>query len=85
MIEHIRNLAIDVEGARNGGNVSYANFVYGEPKEGWVDLSTGINPKPYPFLMPPVETFSKLPDRPLKHPLIEAARHYYSSTATIVV
>ena len=84
MIEHLRNLVIDLEKSRHGGDLSYASFVYGEPKEGWIDLSTGINPKPYPFLMPPDEIFSKLPDAPLKHALIEVARHYYSSNATIV-
>ena len=55
MIEHLRNLVIDLEKSRHGGDLSYASFVYGEPKEGWIDLSTGINPKPYPFLMPNIE------------------------------
>ena len=60
----------------HGGNLDKAVQLFGDPERGWLDLSTGVNPKPYPFLMPPDEIFSKLPDIPLKHALLEGARHY---------
>ena len=40
MIEYIQNIAYDLQKPPHGGDLSYAGFVYGEPKEGWIDLST---------------------------------------------
>jgi cobalamin biosynthetic protein CobC len=34
---------------RHGGDLEEATRLYGKPAEGWLDLSTGINPKPYPL------------------------------------
>lgn len=33
----------------HGGNIEAAEQRFGRPKEGWLDLSTGINRKPYPL------------------------------------
>ncbi len=84
MNEQNRNSSGSFGKPSHGGDLRYANTVYGEPEKGWVDLSTGVNPKPYPFLMPPDKIFSRLPDEHLKLKLIEIAQHYYSSNAAIV-
>ncbi|BAU57670.1 L-threonine 3-O-phosphate decarboxylase [Halorhodospira halochloris] len=33
----------------HGGNLTQATIEYGEPPQGWIDLSTGINPNHYPL------------------------------------
>lgn len=34
---------------RHGGDLDEATRLFGSPPQGWLDLSTGINPRPYPF------------------------------------
>ena len=46
----------------HGGNLAAAEALYGPPRQGWVDLSTGINPHPYPVGEIGAEAFSRLPD-----------------------
>ena len=46
---------------RHGGSLGEARAAYGEPAEGWLDLSTGINPHAYPF-SPPSRALTSLPD-----------------------
>jgi cobalamin biosynthetic protein CobC len=49
----------------HGGDLAFARKAYGEPPEGWLDLSTGINPVPYlfaPALLTP-DVLHRLPDR----------------------
>lgn len=36
-------------GEFHGGNLDWADRKFGRPPQGWMDLSTGINPWPYPF------------------------------------
>lgn len=85
MIEPLKNRAIPIEKPYHGGNLEYASLVHGEPEGGWIDLSTGINPSPYPFSMPPQEIFARLPDESQRASLIRVAKQYYSSTAGIVL
>ena len=35
-------------GPRHGGDLTFATARYGRPEAGWLDLSTGINPNPWP-------------------------------------
>jgi len=37
-----------VHGAEHGGDLAAATATFGNPAGGWLDLSTGINPTPYP-------------------------------------
>lgn len=66
----------------HGGDLSAARRVYGGEARDWLDLSTGINPRPYPF-----ETVSRafdgddwanLPQRDALDALLAAARRYYA-------
>ena len=46
----------------HGGNLGAARRRFPGAPEPWIDLSTGINPWPYPFLAPPPEAWQRLPD-----------------------
>ncbi|MGI4861862.1 MAG: threonine-phosphate decarboxylase [Janthinobacterium lividum] len=46
----------------HGGDLHGAICRFGIPRERWLDLSTGINPRPYPVTMPPPEVWQRLPD-----------------------
>jgi cobalamin biosynthetic protein CobC len=52
------------------------------PAEGWLDLSTGVNPDPYPFAAPDADTM-RLPDPGALAGLIAAARVRYRVPATV--
>ena len=47
----------------HGGNLFAARQAYPQAPEPWLDLSTGINPYPYPFANPPPESFVRLPEQ----------------------
>lgn len=46
----------------HGGDLNAATTAFGLPPDGWLDLSTGINPRPYPIPAIPAEEFTRLPD-----------------------
>jgi cobalamin biosynthesis protein CobC len=56
----------------HGGRLSEARRLFPEAPEPWLDLSTGINPQPYP--LPPLapERFTRLPD-PAEVDLLQSA------------
>jgi cobalamin biosynthetic protein CobC len=70
----------------HGGDLSAAEALYGPPAQGWVDLSTGINPTPYPVGDIGGNAFSRLPEKAAMDDLLEAAQAYYAapSLGTIV-
>lgn len=45
----------------HGGDLAAARARWGEPDAGWLDLSTGINPWPYPVADLPPEVWTRLP------------------------
>jgi len=45
----------------HGGNLDAARALHGGPADAWIDLSTGINPRPYPLPPLPGTAFSALP------------------------
>lgn len=47
----------------HGGNLDAATARFGAPAAGWLDLSTGINPVPYPVADIPAEDWMRLPER----------------------
>ena len=46
----------------HGGDLAAARRLFPSAPEPWIDLSTGINPEPYPFPALPLEAFSRLPE-----------------------
>lgn len=61
----------------HGGGLDTAIERYGGERGDWLDLSTGINPNPYPVAELDPGTWSQLPDRGAEENLLEAARHHY--------
>lgn len=62
---------------RHGGALDRAIAQYGGRREDWLDLSTGINPVPYPVSEIPTDVWHRLPDEGLIADCLEAAREYY--------
>ena len=61
----------------HGGNLAGAAQKFGIPADGWVDLSTGINPTAYPIPELEMGLWSRLPDFDLLQDLKEAAVYGY--------
>ncbi len=59
----------------HGGRLRIAALAYGVAPEDWLDLSTGINPRPYPAPPIPADIWLRLPED--KDGLEAAAAHYY--------
>ena len=62
----------------HGGGLDAAVAQYGGTRTDWLDLSTGINPTPYPFGQVPAEAWSALPDSTAQAGLLEAARAFWA-------
>jgi cobalamin biosynthetic protein CobC len=63
-----------IEAPRHGGALQAAARAYGIPLDAWLDLSTGINPLPYPLSPIPPEALTRLPDPDALAALTSAAR-----------
>ena len=61
----------------HGGDPAALEAVYGRPADGWLDLSTGINPEGYPLGDLPEADFRGLPPAGLMADLLAAARRFY--------
>lgn len=48
--------------AYHGGGLSAARRLFPQAPEPWLDLSTGINPAPYPFAPPSAAAYARLPE-----------------------
>lgn len=70
----------------HGGNLTRAQRRFPDAPGPWVDLSTGINPHPYPFGEIPASAFARLPQDSRMDLLLETAAQAYGapSTANIV-
>ncbi|MHB8884864.1 MAG: threonine-phosphate decarboxylase CobD [Methylovirgula sp.] len=70
----------------HGGDLAAARRLFPGAPEPWIDLSTGINPEPYPFPALPAEVFSRLPE-PSQLTELEAAaaRRYGAPPAADIV
>lgn len=62
----------------HGGNLDYAIAKYGGRFADWLDLSTGINLRPYPFIDVSKRSFNFLPQKCALEKLDFAARLYYN-------
>lgn len=75
-----------MEPVAHGGDLGAVRSRYPDAPAPWVDLSTGINPIPYPVTPLPAEVWSRLPTRQQEQALLEAAavRYGVRDLATMV-
>ncbi len=66
------------EGRDHGGGIDAAAARWGGARAEWLDLSTGINPLPYPVSPLPADAWTALPDRAAQDRLMAAARGFWS-------
>ena len=68
----------DFSAPNHGGDISAAAQRFGKPVNGWLDLSTGINPVPYSNLELTTAVWADLPTTGAMAGLLEAARRTYN-------
>lgn len=68
----------------HGGNLDIARARFGGLPEDWIDLSTGINRRPYPVGDLQPHHWTALPSRSEIKSLEEAARQAYATTAPVL-
>ncbi|WP_448202850.1 threonine-phosphate decarboxylase CobD [Azospirillum sp. sgz302134] len=73
------------KGIVHGGDLDGARAAFAGAPEPWVDLSTGINPWPYPLPAIPPEAWSRLPARGAESALREAAAACYGAPSAAMV
>ncbi|CUH66227.1 Threonine-phosphate decarboxylase [Thalassovita gelatinovora] len=61
----------------HGGGLDAAAARYGGARADWIDLSTGINPVPYPVADIPDDAWTALPDATAQQALIRAAKSFW--------
>ena len=61
----------------HGGGVDAAAAAFGGARDRWIDLSTGINPVPYPLPAFEARDWSALPDKRAEGALVAAARQFW--------
>jgi cobalamin biosynthetic protein CobC len=61
----------------HGGGLDAAAAAFGGRREDWLDLSTGINPVPYPVGAFKAEDWTALPDKVAMAALLDAARRFW--------
>jgi cobalamin biosynthetic protein CobC len=67
--------------ADHGGALDRAIARFGGARRDWVDLSTGINPWPYPIPALSADAWTRLPDEGALDALATAARAFYGAPA----
>lgn len=67
----------------HGGNLRDAVLRFGRPREDWLDLSTGINPQPYPAPALAADAWHRLPEA--DPGLAIAAQEYYDAPRMLPV
>lgn len=65
----------------HGGDLERASRYFDWPVDQWLDLSTGINPQPYPVSDIPLSAFQNMPYQTTA--FREAVRQYYGSTGFV--
>jgi cobalamin biosynthetic protein CobC len=65
------------EGIWHGGDLARARTLFPDAPEPWIDLSTGINPIPYPLPSLPLSLWQHLPGADDEAALLAAARKAY--------
>lgn len=67
-----------MNGRDHGGGLDAAVAQYGGARAGWIDLSTGINPVPYPIGETQAQDWTALPDAGAADLLSKAARQFWN-------
>ena len=62
----------------HGGGLDAAVAQFGGEKSDWIDLSTGVNPSPYPLPELSPQIWNSLPDRTAQNHLLNAARKFWN-------
>jgi cobalamin biosynthetic protein CobC len=71
---------------KHGGDLTQALTQYGGTPQMWLDLSTGINPRPWPIPAIPADaSWQRLPSRADQEALTTAARSAYGLHASIAI
>ena len=65
----------------HGGDLAAAEQHYGKPADGWLDLSTGINPRAYPTRAAGARHYAQLPQRDQEMRLLAAASRHFDLPA----
>ena len=61
----------------HGGGIDAALAAFGGSHDEWIDLSTGINPRPYPLPEFENSDWTQLPDSGVLGLLLDAARDFW--------
>lgn len=67
----------------HGGGLDAAVSQFGGQRDRWIDLSTGINPVPYPVPEIPAQAWNALPDEAAREALTQAARAFWKVPARL--
>jgi cobalamin biosynthetic protein CobC len=70
--------------AYHGGNLSAARRLFPDAPQPWIDLSTGVNPHPYPLPEIDPQAWTRLPDSAALARLEAAAANRYRVRAEVV-
>ena len=81
VVEDIEHLFVALP--EHGGDLLTASQRYRIAVDDWIDLSTGINPNPYPIINVPTTVYQRLPYQTLA--LQQAMAMYYGSSQGIAV
>ena len=69
----------------HGGGLDAAIATYGGTRDSWLDLSTGINPVPYPMPTLPADAWTALPDQAAFARLYALARRFWNVPADAAI
>ena len=69
-------------GVYHGGDLASATREFGSPTDGWLDLSTGVNPLPWSVPLGMLESLNRLPDSKQIEKLNAAAAEAYGIEET---
>jgi cobalamin biosynthetic protein CobC len=70
---------------KHGGDLTEAMAQHGGTPDDWLDLSTGINPRPWPVPVLPDALWQRLPSRADETRLLDAARAAYNVPADVEI